>query len=299
MGLLGPVIAAVMPQAVGRVRRFKPFLIAASVASAAFLAARQLSPLPPDFALLSEPAHGLGPVALAGATLSSTEGGRQSQVAREAVETIKVPWKGSSRIKSYDGYVHRRKKLPGVRLRMDRFGTGHWPFFRIKAAFQKRTSHRSARFLESIGYWDPMKETDDPRFFKLKADRAVFWLRQGAQPTDMVANLLDRAGIIRRTGPLAKRGEWEWRVPKSSGPNAPEGWDYDGAGEVTWDNKPYIRHRKGNPSPSPRKLKNTPLIERYGFIGYDKIPVEGEVLTEPVDGSFLLQQLKNTDLPIF
>eukprot|EP00929_Paragymnodinium_shiwhaense_P111635 TRINITY_DN7997_c0_g1_i1.p1 TRINITY_DN7997_c0_g1~~TRINITY_DN7997_c0_g1_i1.p1 ORF type:complete len:282 (-),score=67.91 TRINITY_DN7997_c0_g1_i1:114-959(-) len=277
-------------------RRFRPLFIAASVGAAALLAARQLAPLPPDFALLAAPTTAVGPAALAGSTLSQE--GRDSQVAREAVEYIKVPWKGSSRVSQYTGYVHRRKKIPFVRLRMDRYGTGHWPYYKIKAAFQRRTSHRSGRFLESLGYWDPMKETDDPRFFKLKADRAVFWLRQGAQPTDMVANLLDRAGLIRRTGPLAKRGEWEWRVPKTSGPDAPEGWDYDGCGSVTWNNKPCIKYRKGHPH-SLRKTKRTPLIERYGFMGYDKIPVDSEVLTEPVDGSFLLNQLKNTELPIF
>merc|ERR1719492_36083 len=125
--------------------------------------------------------------------------------------------------------------------------TGKRPFYRIKAAFQPRKQHRSGRFLESLGFWDPMREVDDPKFMKLKADRAVFWLRAGAQPTDMVASLLDRVGIIRRTGPLSTLGEWEWRIPPTSGPEAPEGWSYDGVHEVTWGNKPMINHRKGHP----------------------------------------------------
>lgn len=183
-----------------------------------------------------------------------------------------------------------------MRLRLDRYGTSHWPFYKIRAAHQKRTKHKSGRFLEALGWWDPMKEVDDPKFFKLKADRAIFWLRQGAQPTDMVANLLDRAGIIRRTGPLAKRGEWEWRVPKNTGPEAPEGFSYDGPHEVTWENKPCIHHRKG--TKSPRNVKNIPLIERYGFKGYEKIPIEGDILTAPVAGSSLLYQLDNTELAV-
>jgi len=124
----------------------------------------------------------------------------------------------SSRYAQYEGYVHKRKPLPHLRIRLDRWGVRHWPFYRIKASFQKRKAFRSARFLESLGWYDPMKEFDDPRFFKLKADRICYWLRKGAQPTDQVANLLDVAGIIRRTGRFAKLGEWEWRIPKKQWP---------------------------------------------------------------------------------
>ncbi|CAE7421048.1 unnamed protein product [Symbiodinium sp. CCMP2456] len=43
-------------------------------------------------------------------------------------------------------------------------------------------------------------------------------MKFGAQPTDQVASFLDLAGIIRRTGDNAKRGQWEWRIDPNSGP---------------------------------------------------------------------------------
>mmetsp|Transcript_57904 Transcript_57904/g.134920 ORF Transcript_57904/g.134920 Transcript_57904/m.134920 type:complete len:291 (+) Transcript_57904:110-982(+) len=213
--------------------------------------------------------------------------------------TIKVlrPWIGSSKYKTYEGYVFRRKHIPGVHLRLDRGGTGKFVFYRIKAAFAKSKKHSSGRFLEKIGWYDPNKEVDHPKFFKLRCDRAVYWLRNGAQPTDMVANLLDRAGIIRRTGPLSKTGEWEWRIDKNSGPSAPEGWSYDGPHEVTWNNMPMIKHRRGHPTP--KGTEKVPLIEKYGFKGYSKIPLDNEMITNPLYGNHLLETFENTELTLW
>ena len=217
--------------------------------------------------------------------------------ARMEAELQPAPAKyGASRYPGYDGYVYRRKMIPHIRLRLDRWGTGHWPFYRIKAMYQKRPVPKSGRFLEALGWWDPMKELDDPKAFKLRLDRCAFWLRNGGQPTDMVASLLDRTGLIRRLGPLSKRGEWEWRVPKDAGPEAPEGWSFDGPQEVTWNNKPRIRHQKNKPH-NHKKAATTPLIERYGFKGYTKVPLDFDDATMPVEGSALLSSFPNTELP--
>lgn len=268
-----------------------------AVAAAGALLMCQVSITPENFAVPVLPGVGPRCTALAGSTQEFVARTASGVAQQAEPQTILVPWKGVSKFKTYAGFVYKRKRIPGIRLRLDRFGTAHWPFYRIRAAFQRRTKNRSGRFLEALGYWDPMKEVDDPRFFKLKADRAAFWLNQGAQPSDMVANLLDRAGIIRRTGPLAKMGEWEWRIPKNSGPEPPEGWSYDGPHDVSWNNKPCINYRRGGTT---RKIsKKLPLIERYGFKGYEKLPIEGDVLSEPVAGSFLLNQLENTDIPVF
>lgn len=290
-------VGLMQPASSGGPRRH-PLLLAA--AAAATLAACQLTLVPRNFVAPSTSQYAAPATFSAMAGVTSFDASVDSSaptVAMEATTNVMVPWKGSSKFKTYDGFVYKRKRIPGVRLRLDRYGTSHWPFYKIRAAFQKRQKNRSGRFLEALGYFDPMKEVDDPRFFKLRADRAVFWLRQGAQPTDMVANLLDRAGILRRTGPIAKMGEWEWRIPKNSGPEAPEGWEYDGPHEVSWGNKPCIHHRSGHPHNS-KSIEKIPLIERYGFKGYEKLPIEGDVLTEPVDGSFLLHQLDNTDIPV-
>jgi len=228
----------------------------------------------------------------------TTSIGKSGLIVQPSASESRVPMSYSSRYSQYEGYVHKRKPLPHLRIRLDRWGVRHWPFYRIKASFQKRKAFRSARFLESLGWWDPMKEFDDPRFFKLKADRICYWLRKGAQPTDQVANLLDVAGIIRRTGRFAKLGEWEWRIPKNSGPDEPEGWKYDGPHLVTWNNEPYIHHKKGHPH-SVKKVRKLPLVERFGFQGYEKVPIEHEIITEPVAGTSLLDSITNSELPIY
>jgi len=218
-----------------------------------------------------------------------------SKVALAAVPRPAPEKFGRAMCTRYEGYVFRRKRLPGIHIRLDQRGQTHKTFFRILVQYGEKPRLNSGRYLEKIGWWDPLKEVDDSAFFKMKCDRAVYWLRAGAMPTDGVASLLDRAGIIRRTGPNAKRGEWEWRVPKTSGPEAPEGWSYDGPHSVTWNNKPDLNMR-GRHKTSKRG-KSFPLIERFGFKGYARIPIDQEVITDPVDGSALSSNFPNTELP--
>mmetsp|Transcript_17447 Transcript_17447/g.55228 ORF Transcript_17447/g.55228 Transcript_17447/m.55228 type:complete len:289 (+) Transcript_17447:77-943(+) len=267
----------------------KLFIASVAVGAAALAALERLSSEaePMAFALAGGGLVGLGPRAPGSAADSLTSLG--------AIVKVKRPWKGSSKYQTYDGYVFRKKRLPWLRIRLDRWGTGKTPFYRIKATFQPKKQNKAGRYLEHLGWWDPLRDMDDPRAMKMKADRCVFWLRKGAQPTDQVASLLDRIGIIRRTGPTSTHGEWEWRIPKTSGPSAPEGWSFDGPQEVTWDNKPMIKHRKGHPHAKSRRY--LPLIEKFGFQGYSKIPIEGDVITEPVTRSTLLEAFPNTELP--
>jgi ribosomal protein S16 len=207
-------------------------------------------------------------------------------------------FRGASRYKSYDGFEYKRKLVPTMRIRLARWGNSKYPYYRIQATVQRKRSFRSARYFEQVGFWDPMRELDHPKAFGIKADRVVHWLRAGAAPTPAVANILDLVGIVRRTGPFTKRGEWEWRIDKFSGPEEPEGWAWDGPQAVSWGNKPVVRHQKGHPH-SISKVNKRPLIERYGFKGYTRIPVDDEVLTEPVTRSTLLQAFGNTQLPMY
>ena len=77
-----------------------------------------------------------------------------------------------------------------IRLRLRRMGAKKRPSYRIVAADQK--SPRDGRFIESIGYYDPLTE---PATIKINEERARHWLSVGAQPSDTVAHLLRRAGI--------------------------------------------------------------------------------------------------------
>ncbi|MCB9671768.1 MAG: 30S ribosomal protein S16 [Alphaproteobacteria bacterium] len=75
-----------------------------------------------------------------------------------------------------------------VRIRLMRRGAKKKPFYRVVAADQR--SKRDGRFIEQLGYYDPMKE---PMDIKLDLERVDAWLGNGAQPSETVARLIERA----------------------------------------------------------------------------------------------------------
>lgn len=76
-----------------------------------------------------------------------------------------------------------------VKLRLMRMGKTKQPTYRIVAADSR--SPRDGRFIEIVGNYDPRQE---PSVVNIDNDRAVKWLRQGAQPTDRVQKLLQISG---------------------------------------------------------------------------------------------------------
>lgn len=80
-----------------------------------------------------------------------------------------------------------------LRIRLRRMGAKKQPSYRIVVA--DREAPRDGRFVETIGYYNPLT---DPATVEIDQDRATHWLRHGAQPSDAVARLLDRAGIRSR-----------------------------------------------------------------------------------------------------
>lgn len=78
-----------------------------------------------------------------------------------------------------------------IKLRLRRTGAKKRPSYRIVAAESK--SPRDGRFIEIIGHYDPLTE---PSTVKIDEERARHWLSVGAQPTETVAGLLRRAGVI-------------------------------------------------------------------------------------------------------
>jgi len=79
-----------------------------------------------------------------------------------------------------------------VHLRLTRMGRHKRPFYRVVAADARMP--RDGRFLEVIGTYDPLKESDKASF---KEDRVLDWLQKGAQPTDSVRGLLRQTGILK------------------------------------------------------------------------------------------------------
>ena len=78
-----------------------------------------------------------------------------------------------------------------VKIRLKRMGMKKKPFYRVVVADIR--SHRDGRFIEEIGYYDPMTQ---PAEIKVNNDRAKYWLGVGAQPTDTVRILLKKSGAI-------------------------------------------------------------------------------------------------------
>ena len=78
-----------------------------------------------------------------------------------------------------------------VKIRLRRMGAKKAPFYRIVVADGR--CPRDGRFIEEIGYYNPMTE---PATIKIDADKAKQWIKNGAQPTDTVRTLLKKSGII-------------------------------------------------------------------------------------------------------
>lgn len=106
-----------------------------------------------------------------------------------------------------------------VKLRLRRMGKKRQPIYKVVAADSR--SPRDGKFLEAIGNYNPKA---NPHFVEIKEDRALYWLRVGAQPTDTVRSLLRQTGITLKRE-LIKKGlpaeqieakMEEWRSKKTA-----------------------------------------------------------------------------------
>ncbi len=79
-----------------------------------------------------------------------------------------------------------------VKIRLKRIGTKKTPFYRVIVADEK--SPRNGKFIEEIGYYNPLT---DPADIKIDAEKANKWLASGAQPTDTVRSLLKKSEILK------------------------------------------------------------------------------------------------------
>ena len=77
-----------------------------------------------------------------------------------------------------------------VKMRLRREGKRKQPYYRVVVADSR--SPRDGRFIEDIGYYQPLRE---PSEISIDRDRALYWLGTGAQPSDAVRQLLRVSGI--------------------------------------------------------------------------------------------------------
>ena len=79
-----------------------------------------------------------------------------------------------------------------VKIRLKRIGAKKAPFYRVVVADER--SPRDGKFIEEIGYYNPLT---DPADIKINAEKATDWLNKGAQPTETVRTLLKKTEIIK------------------------------------------------------------------------------------------------------
>lgn len=78
-----------------------------------------------------------------------------------------------------------------VRIRLRRVGRKHRPIYRVVVADSR--SPRDGAFIEIIGHYNPLTE---PATVDINEEKALKWLKDGAQPTDTVSSMLRRLGIL-------------------------------------------------------------------------------------------------------
>ena len=93
-----------------------------------------------------------------------------------------------------------------VSLRLSRGGSKKRPYYKVVVANSR--APRDGKYLEQVGTYNPLLAKDDENRVRLVEDRVRYWLGVGAQPTDRVARMLDKAGIKERAATVnPQKGE--------------------------------------------------------------------------------------------
>ena len=80
-----------------------------------------------------------------------------------------------------------------LRLRLRRVGARHQPSYRIVVADSRAA--RDGAFVDQIGHYNPRT---DPPTIQIDEEKALKWIRQGAQPSEAVARMLKKLGTLDR-----------------------------------------------------------------------------------------------------
>ena len=95
-----------------------------------------------------------------------------------------------------------------LKIRLARAGTKKRPVYHIVIADSR--SPRDGRFIERLGYFNPLLPKDKEERLKLDMDKVKSWMVKGAQPSDRVMRFLDAAGVAKRE----KRNNPERAIPR-------------------------------------------------------------------------------------
>jgi len=139
-----------------------------------------------------------------------------------------------------------------VRIRLRRVGRKKQPSYRIVVADSR--SPRDGRYIEVIGFYNPRTQ---PSTMTIKEDRALYWLSNGAQPSDPVHRILDKLGTQARFERLRQGEAMETLVAEAEAQFA--------AADTPSARTAYAPHEiqrlKPAPQPAAEKPQPTPVDE--------------------------------------
>ncbi len=108
-----------------------------------------------------------------------------------------------------------------VKIRLRRVGAKKQPSYRIVVSDSR--SPRDGRFIENIGFYNPRTE---PETVTLKEERARYWLGVGAQPTEAVARLLKKQGMMAKASEAKAAETFQDLAPQAGAvASTPSTWD--------------------------------------------------------------------------
>src|SRR5260370_13055445 len=107
-----------------------------------------------------------------------------------------------------------------LKICLARAGTNKRPFYHIVIADSR--APRDGRFIERLGYFDPLLPKDKSERLKLDLDKVKAWLAKGALPTDPGLRFLDPAGVLTRANRRNPLPALPPKQPKAHAAGAPK-----------------------------------------------------------------------------
>lgn len=102
-----------------------------------------------------------------------------------------------------------------IKIRLARGGAKKRPYYRVVVADGR--APRDGKFIEKIGTFNPLLPKDSADRVKIDAERAQYWISQGAQPTEKLAKLLFNLGITKTQPDFASKPKKPVKNPAKLG----------------------------------------------------------------------------------
>lgn len=159
-----------------------------------------------------------------------------------------------------------------VKMRLRRIGTKGRPFYRVVVA--PSSGGRNGRFVEVLGTYDPVTK---PVAIKIDEARALHWLKEGAQPTETTAIVLNKAGVLEKFFAERPSARKEYKfLDKTTGLTSK-------VSAVT--TTPVAAPKAEAPAPAPEPEIETPAVPEVPETSPEpeiEAPAEPETVSEPM-----------------